>query len=289
MNKMKRPGLGFQDAPQSLTEATVSALGDTVDAFGTALPESDQPESSSSPKRAKVDNSVEATDEEKEAAKLSLAKEQALLALKEVTQLPRVPRDENKTLVDIPHIAAGHVIGKKGANIRKISEESGANVQLNDKPNVDNPKMKRITLTGSATAREEAYEMLRSCLDEYAKRNSQDIVDVHTIEFPDQARTRAPPPAQSVSGLQMSIGRAQPVATARHLAGLARTQMLSVPMAQAGLQQMVGMGGVRQVLLQQPTQLGQQLRPTVAQQALYRPPAALSMSRTTIPGFTRGF
>merc|ERR1711865_500512 len=85
-------------------------------------------------------------------------------------------------------MGSGHIIGKKGVNIRKLIEDSGANVQLNADGNLGNPEMKRITVTGDKESREKAFTMLTATLAEFAERNSHgSIVHVRTIEFPQTA------------------------------------------------------------------------------------------------------
>merc|ERR1711907_386177 len=169
----KRPGLGAPDAPASVTAESVDALGD---------------ENQGDPKRIKAD--AEAAPVE---AKVAAVEDDVV--------------DNVDLFVDIPAAAAGYIIGKKGASIKALIEEAGAQIRLQGEVTAEHPKAKRVTISGPQAKREKAFEMLKKRVTEYAEKStSGGIVEIRSIELADAGVDNF----NTIPGLQQQRGARVP-------------------------------------------------------------------------------
>jgi len=78
---------------------------------------------------------------------------------------------QTSTQVTIPKDAAGAIIGKGGARIRKIRSDSGANISIEDsRPGVND---RVITITGAESQIKHAQYLLQQSVREYGSYQEQ--------------------------------------------------------------------------------------------------------------------
>jgi len=78
---------------------------------------------------------------------------------------------QSSTQVSIPKDLAGAIIGKGGARIRQIRQESGANIQIEEAAEGSNDRI--ITINGSQDAIQNAQYLLQMSVKEYSGQNNQ--------------------------------------------------------------------------------------------------------------------
>jgi len=119
--------------------------------------------------------------------------------------------EERVILIDIPATAAGRVIGRQGASIKLISQESGARIAIAPQVNLDNPALKRVTITGDTKSqREQAFEMVKACVSDFGERGSKgSLVEVRVLEFQFTGNVNAPPSPKLAAVSMLHGGDAQ--------------------------------------------------------------------------------
>lgn len=96
---------------------------------------------------------------------------------------------EDKLEMIIPHAAIGLVIGKGGENIKRIQNETGANVRV-DPNTIDEKGNKMCTITGSKKAVEEAHVQINQVIETAGTnkrpRMQMDGADEYKMKIPAQ-------------------------------------------------------------------------------------------------------